>query len=115
MMTLRRKLVYQIATLIVSLLLAGITSIWQTVKMQSDFSAALNAHQQRQNLYEVGTPIVAAQFYLNIDRPEPLNAHLELERALDLFNHYFPSNPASPDNALQESARQSLQNAVSAD
>jgi signal transduction histidine kinase len=115
MLTLRRKLVYQIATLIVSLLLAGIISIWQTVKMQSDFSAALDGHEQRQNLYEVGTHLVAAQLYLGIGHPEPLNAHLELERALDLFNHYFPADADGPNAALQQAARQALTDAAGAD
>jgi signal transduction histidine kinase len=112
MMTLRRKLVYQIATLVGSLLAAGVVSIWQINAMQADFTSALNDYDRLQKLYEVGTCVAAARLYLGIGHPEPANARMELGRALDLFNRGFPAESASSgDGTLQQVVRQALQNA----
>src|SRR5580658_8924574 len=108
MMTLRRKLAYQIATLVASLLAAGVGSIWQINAMRSDFTAALSDYQRLQKLYEVGTYVAAARLYLSIAHPEPANAHLELARALDLYNKGFPPDAPSLDASLEQSVRGSL-------
>jgi hypothetical protein len=107
MMTLRRKLAYQIATLVASLLAAGVGSIWQINAMRSDFTAALSDYQRLQRLYEVGTYVAAARLYLSIAHPEPANAHLELSmRALELYNKGFPPDAPSLDAALEQTVRQ---------
>jgi len=108
MMTLRRKLAYQIATLVASLLAAGVGSIWQINAMRSDFTTALSDYQRLQKLYEVGTYVAAARLYLSIAHPEPGNAHLELARALDLFNKGFPPDAPSMDASLEQTVRTSL-------
>ena len=47
--------------------------------------------------------------------PNPSAATLELGRALDLFNHGFPSNSASLDTSLEQTIRTSLAAAAAAD
>ena len=115
MMTLRRKLGYQITALILCLLLAGVASLWEINEMRSDFNAAIDGYQRLQNLYEVGTHVAAAQLYLSIHNPQPISGHVELGRALDLFNHGFPSNSASLDTTLERTIRTSLAAAAAAD
>lgn len=115
MMTLRRKLAYQITALILSLILAGIASIWEIDQMRTDFNAALDGYQRLEKLYEVGTHVAAAQLYLGIRNAQPTSAHVELGRALDLFNHGFPADVDSPDAVLEQTVRGSLDAAASAD
>jgi len=115
MMTLRRKLAYQITILVASLLAAGVGSIWQINAMRSDFDDALNDYQRLNKLYEVGTFVAAARLYLSIAHPEPANAHIQLSMALKHFNDGFPPDAPSLDAALEQTVRSSLQNATSND
>ena len=114
MMTLRRKLVYQIATLLASLTVAGVGSIWQINAMQSDFNAALEGYQRLQKLYDVGIHVSAARLYLTIGSDRS-NAHWELARALDSFNKGFPENSASLDPNLERQVRTNLYEAANVD
>ena len=113
MMTLRRKLVYQIATLIASLLLAGISAIWQINAMQSDFGVALADYERLERLYEVGTHVSAARLYLGI-HADRSNAQAELQSALDAFNKYFPPGSESLD-ADEQKVRAALTQLAGAD
>jgi two-component system NtrC family sensor kinase len=115
MMTLRRRLGYQITALVVSLLVAGVASFWEIDEMRFDFNAALNGYERLQKVYEVGTHVAAAQLYLSIRQPAPAAAHVELGRAFDLFNRGFPPDSVSMNAALEESVRQSLSTASQAD
>jgi len=115
MMTLRRKLAYQITALVASLLVAGAASFWDIDEMRSDFNAAFDGYGRLQKVYEVGTHVAAAQLYLAIHQPAPAAAHVELGRALDLFNRGFPPDSASQDAALEQSVRRSLDAAAQAD
>jgi signal transduction histidine kinase len=114
MMTLRRKLVYQIATLVASLVIAGVGSIWQINAMQSDFNAALAGYQRLQKLYEVGIHVSAARLYLGVGSDSG-NAHSELARAMDLYNVSFPENSASLDADLEQRVRTNLYEAANVD
>jgi two-component system, NtrC family, sensor kinase len=115
MMTLRRKLAYQITILVASLLAAGVGSIWQINAMRSDFDDALSDYQRLNKLYEVGTFVAAARLYLSIAHPEPANAHIQLSMALKHFNEGFPPDASSLDASLEQTVRSSLQNATSSD
>ncbi len=115
MMTLRRKLAYQITALVASLLVAGAASFWEIDQMRSDFNAAFDGYGRLQKVYEVGTHVAAAQLYLAIRQPAPAAAHVELGRALDLFNRGFPPDSPSHDAALEQNVRQSLDAAAQAD
>ncbi|MGD0387977.1 MAG: HAMP domain-containing sensor histidine kinase [Tepidisphaeraceae bacterium] len=115
MMTLRRKLAYQITTLVVSLLAAGVASIWQINAMQSDFNAALLGYQRLRNLSQVGTHVAAAKLYLGTAYPDRNSAHLELVAGLDSFNREFPPDAPSLDAALEQRVRASLAAAANAD
>jgi two-component system, NtrC family, sensor kinase len=115
MMTLRRKLAYQIIAMVASLLVAGVASFWEIDEMRSDFNAALDGYQRLQKVYEVGTHVGAAQLYLTIRQPAPAAAHVELGRALDQFNRGFPLDAASHDTALEQSVRRALDEAAQAD
>jgi two-component system, NtrC family, sensor kinase len=114
MMTLRRKLAYQIATLIASLLLAGIGAIWQINAMQSDFGVALADYERLERLYEVGTHVAAARLYLGI-HADRSNAQTELQSALDAFNKYFPPGSESLDADLEQKVRTALTQMAGAD
>jgi two-component system, NtrC family, sensor kinase len=115
MMTLRRKLAYQITTLILSLILAGAACLWEIEQMRTDFNAALDGYQRLEKLYEVGTHLAAAQLYLTIRNAQPGSAHVELGRALELFNRGFSATEDSPDAGLEQTVRTSLDAAAKAD
>ena len=115
MMTLRRKLAYQMTTLILSLLAAGVASIWQINAMQSDFNAALDGYQRLRNLSQVGTRVAAAKLYLGEADPDRNSAHQQLADGLALFNKAFPQDAPSLDADLEQRVRESLTAAASAD
>jgi signal transduction histidine kinase len=112
MMTLRRKLGYQIATLVATLLAAGGVSVWQIYQMQADFDTALQGYERLQKLDEVGTHVAAARLYLAISHPEPENAHQELSQALAIFNRGFTTDVPSLDASLEQAVRTSLSTAA---
>jgi two-component system, NtrC family, sensor kinase len=109
MMTLRRKLAYQIATLIGSLLVIGVASLWGINAMRTDFSAALDGYQRLRKLYEVATHVEVARMLMGITHPEPASARAELERAADVFNTEFPPDA---DAAQETAVRHAFENAT---
>jgi two-component system, NtrC family, sensor kinase len=114
MMTLRRKLGYQITTLVATLLAAGGVSFWQINQMQADFNTALQGYERLQKLDEVGTHVAAARLYLAITHPEPGNARQELSVALAKFNGAFPDEQPSLDASLEAAVRRALTEAADA-
>src|SRR5688572_21765372 len=68
-MTLRRKMAFQIAAMIVGLLLVSAASLWGLNGLQQDYGLALRGYQQQQDLFRVGSHLTTARTLLN--QPEP--------------------------------------------
>lgn len=108
-MTLRRKMAYQIAAMIIGLALVGGASLWGIVGLHSDFSSAIRGYQELRRayeqslhvsmegyeelrgVYEVSSDIQVARILLNLDKPDVDGALREIANAEGLFRQSFSS------------------------
>jgi two-component system, NtrC family, sensor kinase len=115
MMSLRRKLVYQITGLVLSMLLVGCAALWGFEALRSDFSAALDGYQRLDDLNRVGSHVAAARMLLETAPPQPIEAKTELQTALRVFNEAFVTDTdavSQATGALPNDVRQALESTI---
>src|SRR5579862_4534992 len=105
MMSLRRKLVYQIAALMCCLLLVGAAALWGLSGLRSDFGAALAGYQRLRTLYQIGAHVETARTLVDIKPPQTDPARLELRKAMEIFEVEFPRDPGADEQALHGAIR----------
>jgi signal transduction histidine kinase len=71
-MTLRRKMGYQIAAMIVGLLLVSTASLWGLYGLQQDYREALEGYQRLRQVYEAGTHLATARKMLELQHPRSI-------------------------------------------
>src|SRR5579884_3069259 len=80
-MSLRRKMVIQIAAMIVGLLLVSAASLWGLNGLREDYSSALGGYEELRQVFEIGAHLAAARSFLASGQPDRARAAMEVERA----------------------------------
>jgi signal transduction histidine kinase len=106
-MTLRRKMGYQIAAMIVGLLLVSAASLWGLNGLQQDYREALEGYQRLRQVFEAGTHLATAGKMLDLEHPSSVRLAtrevLAAAAALDLLK---------PGHGWNDAAEQSLRRGV---
>lgn len=106
-MTLRRQMGYQIAAMIVGLLLLAGASLWGVNGLHQDFDAAVEGYQQLRQVYEVSSHVATARTLVTLPRPDEERALIEVQTASDLlglFDGRHAGSAAAVRQALDEAA-----------
>ena len=91
-MTLRRKMVYQIAGMIVALVMISGASLWGISGLHHDFGSAIQGYRQLRELYEARAHVTTARTLVTLSRHAEAPARAELLRARERFDAYFARN-----------------------
>jgi signal transduction histidine kinase len=103
-MTLRRKMVYQIAAMIVGLLLVSGAALWGLNELHEDYGSALEGYKQLRQVFEVGSHLSTAQALLSLPRPQPVEALDQMQKALHRFDAFSAAPLSEARNAEVEAA-----------
>jgi signal transduction histidine kinase len=87
---------FQIAAMIVGLLLVSATALWGLDGLHEDYGMALAGYQQLRDVYEVGSRLATAKSFLSPEHPDRGRALLETESAASMFD-LSAAGPKSPD------------------
>jgi signal transduction histidine kinase len=79
-MTLRRKMTFQIAAMIVGLLLVCAAGLWGVRGLRSDFGIATSGYRELREMYEVASHVASARTLLGVN--DRAAAAIEIDRAL---------------------------------
>ena len=104
-MTLGRKMAYQIAAMIVGLLLVSAASLWGINGLSTDYSVALEAYQELRHVYEIKSYMETARKLLTAPQPQRdlvsdnrrELAGLSVQDAQKRFNAYVGRVPAGSE------------------
>src|SRR5688572_5167226 len=108
-MTLRRKMAFQIAAMIVGLLLVSAASLWGLNGLHQDYGLALRGYQQQQDLFRVGSHLVTAKALLAPPNPDATKALAQIETAEQRFNLLTQSGgPDTGDPARDAESAQAI-------
>ncbi len=91
---------YQIAAMIVGLLLLGGASLWGLNGLNQDYGLALGGYQELRQLFQVGAHLSTAKTLLELSQPQAPKAAEEIEAAWVEFDRFNLSPPPSPDIRL---------------
>ncbi len=92
-MTLRRKMAYQIAAMIIGLLVLSAASIWGIVGLHQDFGSAIAGHRELRQLYEAESHVYTAQRLILLSAQGAKAALEEIDQASVKFGKHAESGP----------------------
>jgi signal transduction histidine kinase len=94
-MTLRRQMAYQIAAMIVGLLLLAGASLWGLNGLHQDFDAAIEGYQRLRQVYEISSHVATARTLVTLSRPDEGRALAELQTAMDQLDLFAGGGSAA--------------------
>jgi two-component system NtrC family sensor kinase len=106
-MTLRRKMGYQIAAMIVGLLLVSAASLWGLNGLQQDYREALEGYQRLRQVYQAGTHLATARKMLDLQHPSSMALAADEVSAAAIA-----LDQLKPGQGWNDSAEQSLRRGV---
>ena len=118
-MTLRRKMAYQIAAMIVALLLVSGAALWGLNGLHEDYGVALEGYQRLRQVYEAGSHLATAQRLLATPNPLTLSVAREEIAAAHAYEQLPPPGRGwglrekAADEAVREGLRDLLARAES--
>jgi signal transduction histidine kinase len=80
-MTLRRKMAYQIAAMIVGLLLVSGAALWGMRGLRQDYGVAVRGYEQLREVYRIGSHLETARTLLGLSTPDRRRAATEVASA----------------------------------
>jgi two-component system NtrC family sensor kinase len=101
-MTLRRKMGFQIAAMIVGLLLVSGTALWGLDGLYEDYGMALAGYQQLRDVFEVGSRLATAKTFLSPEHPDRARALYETEEAAGKFDLSTAGHEVAPEAGVKE-------------
>src|SRR5438874_9183768 len=109
-MSLRRKMSFQIAAMIVGLLLISAASLWGLNGLQADYGVALIGYRELREVYgQVGSHLATARTLLSTAHPDRDAAAHEVEIAAGQFELFARARRADPDQAVRDDATESVE------
>ena len=95
MMTLRRKMAYQIGGMIVALMLISAAALWGIRSLRQDFGAAIEGHRELGRIYEARRHIATARTLVTVSAHGDVYAMAQVNDALDRFEKFSAADEAA--------------------
>jgi signal transduction histidine kinase len=97
-MTLRRKMAYQIAAMIVGLLLVSGAALWGMRGLRQDYGATVRGYESLREVYTLGSHLETAKTLLSIPSTDRRRAAAEVSTAAALFSIMAKDRVADPSS-----------------
>lgn len=107
-MTLRRQMVYQIAAMIVALLLISAASLWGVNGLRQEYGSAIAGYEELRELYEARSHVLTARTLVGLSRLAGPSAAAELKQA----QIEFEAGMASRDDLITAQRREQFHRIV---
>src|SRR6186713_1124412 len=80
-MTLRRKMAYQIAAMVVGLFAVSAAALWGLRGLHQDYGVSLRGYEELRELYRIGAQLERARMLLSLPTADRVLAAAEVNRA----------------------------------
>ncbi len=110
-MTLRRKMGYQIAAMIVGLVLMIGAGLWGVLGMHADFSSAIAGYEELRSVYEISSHVAVARTLLTLPGGDARQAMQQLQTAAGKLKLFAAVGAGGPAGSLRGEIGKELESA----